>query len=120
MKILITESQFINLFEAATLSDIHDKYYSKIPEDIFRQIISADPTYRVEKSEKMGKFGKWLLSLYLNRKLKIEDLYKAKEYLSYFIKYYNVINDKDINKCKSLSDLYNVVAYYMSTSSTED
>ena len=113
MKILITESQFINLFEAATLSDIHDKYYSKIPEDIFRQIISADPTYRVEKSEKMGKFGKWLLSLYLNRKLKIEDLYKAKEYLSYFIKYYNVLQVKDINKYKSLIDLYNVISQYM-------
>lgn len=113
MKILITESQFRYLFEAATLSDIYTKYYSKIPEDIFRQIISADPTYRVEKSEKMGKYGKWLLSLYMNRELKLEDLYKATTYLKYFIKYYNVINDKDINKCKSLSDLYNIVAYYM-------
>ena len=113
MKILITESQFRYLFEAATLSDIHDKYYSKIPEDIFRQIISADPTYRIEKSEKMGKYGKWLLSLYMNRQLKIEDLYKATEYLQYFIKYYNIIQVKDINKYKSLQDLYNVVSQYM-------
>lgn len=113
MKILITESQFRYLFEAATLSDIHDKYYSKIPEDIFKEIISADPTYRIEKSEKMGKYGKWLLSLYMNRQLKIEDLYKATEYLQYFIKYYNIIQVKDINKYKSLQDLYNVVSIYM-------
>ena len=113
MQIILRESQFINLFEAATLNDIYTKYYSKIPEDIFRQIISADPTYRVEKSDKMGKYGKWLLSLYMNRELKLEDLYKATTYLKFFIKYYNVINDKDINKCKSLSDLYNIVAYYM-------
>jgi hypothetical protein len=113
MRIILKESQFRYLFEAATLSDIYTKYYSKIPEDIFRQIISADPTYRVEKSEKMGKYGKWLLSLYMNRELQLEDLYKATTYLKYFIKYYNVINDKDINKCKSLSDLYNIVAYYM-------
>ncbi len=113
MKILITESQFRYLFEAATLSDIHDKYYSKIPEDIFKEIISADPTYRIEKSEKMGKYGKWLLSLYMNRQLKIEDLYKATEYLQYFIKYYNIIQVKDINKYKSLQDLYNVISIYM-------
>lgn len=113
MRIIINESQFINLFEAASLDDIYEKYYSKIPQDIFKQIISADPTYNVEKSNKMGKYGKWLLQLYINRQLKIEDLYKATTYLKYFIKYYNVINDKDINKCKSLSDLYNIVAYYM-------
>lgn len=113
MRIILKESQFRYLFEAATLNDIYTKYYSKIPEDIFREIISADPTYRIEKSEKMGKYGKWLLSLYMNRELKLEDLYKATTYLKYFIKYYNVINDKDINKCKSLSDLYNIVAYYM-------
>lgn len=113
MRIIINESQFINLFEAATLDDIYTKYYSKIPQDIFNQIISADPTYNSNKPDKMGKYGKWLLQLYINRQLKIEDLYKATTYLKYFIKYYNVINDKDINKCKSLSDLYNIVAYYM-------
>lgn len=113
MRIILRESQFRYLFEAATLNDIYTKYYSKIPEDIFRQIISADPTYRVEKSEKMGKYGKWLLSLYMNRQLKIEDLYKATTYLKYFIKYYYIIQDKDINHYKSLIDLYNVVSQYM-------
>ena len=54
------------LFEAASLGDIYQKYYSQIPEETFRQIVSADPTYNVEKPDKMGKFGKWLLNLYQN------------------------------------------------------
>ena len=49
------------LFEAASLGDIYTKYYSDIPEDVFNQIVSSDPTYR---EGKMGKYGKWLLSLY--------------------------------------------------------
>ena len=113
MKIIINESQFINLFEAANLTDIHKKYYNKIPEDIFMKIVSADPTYRVEKSQKMGKYGKWLLQLYLNRRLKLEDLYKATDYLRCFVDYYNVIKDKDINKIKSLQELYEIVQPYL-------
>lgn len=113
MRIIINESQFINLFEAVNLTDIHKKYYNTIPKDIFMKIISADPTYRVEKSQKMGKYGKWLLQLYLNRRLKVEDLYKATDYLRCFINYYNVIKDKDINKIKSLQELYEIVQPYL-------
>ena len=113
MRIIINESQFINLFEAATLNDIYTKYYSKIPQDIFNQIISADPTYNSNKPDKMGKYGKWLLQLYINRRLKIEDLYKATNYLKCFIEYYNVIQDKDINKIKSLQELYDIVRPYL-------
>ena len=40
----------------------------------------------------MGKFGKWLLGIYLKGNLKTEDLYKATDYLSYFVKYYNKID----------------------------
>lgn len=113
MKILITESHYLKLFEAANISDIYEKYYSSIPQDEFNEIISSDPTWRREKPNKMGKYGKWLLSLYMRDRLKLEDLYKAKEYLSYFIKYFNVINEKDINKYQSLSSLYNAVKEYM-------
>ena len=115
MKIILTENQFNKLILEAVLSldEIYDKYYSKIPRDIFNKIIASDPTYNAVKGDKMGKYGKWLLSLWLNRKMQLEDLYKANEYLSYFIKYYNVIQVKDINKYKSLQDLYNVVSQYI-------
>ena len=94
MKILLSEQQFMYLFEAVSLDDIYLKYYNDIPKDVFEQIVSADPTYRPNK---MGKFGKWLLSLYKSNNLKLEDLYKATNYLRCFIDYYNVIQNKDIN-----------------------
>ena len=90
---LLTEDIEINesLLLEATLDDIYTKYYSNIPQDEFWQIIKADPTYNEQKSQKMGKYGKWLLNLYKQGKLKNEDLYKATDYLSYFVKYYNKI-----------------------------
>ena len=78
MKILINESSFIKLFEATNLSDIYQKYYSNIPQDEFNEIVSSDPTWNSDKPNKMGKYGKWLLSLYMSKRLKLECLYKAK------------------------------------------
>ncbi len=97
------------ILEAATIQDIYQKYYSNIPQDIFQEIISADPTYNTEKPNKMGKYGKWLLGIYLKGNLKTEDLYKVTDYLSYFVKYYNRIENKDINKISDLPSLFNVI-----------
>lgn len=115
---LLTEDIEINesLLLEATLDDIYTKYYSNIPQDEFWQIIKADPTYNEQKSQKMGKYGKWLLNLYKQGKLKNEDLYKATDYLSYFVKYYNKIAEKDINKLPDLPSLYNVIKPYKEAS----
>ena len=113
-RIIITEGQLYNLIcEAATLDDIYVKYYSDIDRGIFNKIVSSDPTWREDKPNKMGKFGKWLLKLWVNKKLMLEDLYKATEYLSYFVKYNNRIDVKDINKYHSLPELYNIVKVFM-------
>ena len=113
-RIIITEGQLYNLIcEAATLDDIYVKYYSDIDRGIFNKIVSSDPTWREDKPNKMGKFGKWLLKLWVNKKLMLEDLYKATEYLSYFVKYNNRIDVKDINKYHSLLELYNIVKVFM-------
>ena len=53
------------------------------------------------------------LWLYQNRQLKLEDLYKAKEYLTYFIKFAQKIEDKDINHYSSLPQLYEKVRPFM-------
>jgi hypothetical protein len=112
--IMITESQAMNLlFEAASIQDIYQKYYSNIPQDIFQQIISADPTYNIEKPNKMGKYGKWLLALYQKQNLKIEDLYKATQYLSTFIKFNAKLQQKDIMKYHSLSELYKTIEPFL-------
>lgn len=110
MRIILSESQYMYLFEAASLGDIYTKYYSDIPEEVFNQIVSSDPTYR---DGKMGKYGKWLLSLYKSNNLKLEDLYKATNYLRCFVDYYSVIQNKDINKIKSLQELYDTVRPYL-------
>lgn len=96
-----------------TIQNIYQKYYSNIPNGIFTQIIQSDPTYSVDKPDKMGKYGKWLLNLYRKGNLKIEDLYKAKEYLTYFSKYINKIETKDINKFQTLPQLYKTVEPFM-------
>ena len=107
---IITEAVREYLMEAATsLSDIYKKHYSDIPEKDFFSIIQLDPTYKPEQPDKMGKFGKWILSQYQRKLLKKEDFYKVKDYLHYFVKYYNKIQNKDINQYKSIQDLFDVV-----------
>lgn len=113
-KTLIKESISKLITEAVlSIDEIYSKYYSNIPRDIFNEIISSDPTFNKNKGNKMGKYGKWLLGLYLGKRLKLEDLYKATNYLRCFVEYYNVIKDKDINKIKSLQQLYDVVRPYL-------
>lgn len=107
---IIKESFSNLLLEAMSLEDVYQKWYNDIDKDVFSQIVSADPTSGVNK---VGKYSKWLLSLYKNKNLKLEDLYKATEYLNYFIKFNNKIDNRDINHYKSLPELYNVVKGFM-------
>ena len=97
------------ILEAASLADVYQKYYNQIPEDEFNQIVAADPT---SGDDKMGKYSKWLLALYTSGNLKLEDLYKATEYLTTFHKYKQKLDRKDIGQYKSLPDLYNAIEPY--------
>ena len=94
---------------AATIEEIYQKYYKDINQRDFQKIYQADPTYNPQKPDKFGKYTKWLLNLYKSNNLKIEDLYKATEYLTYFTKYINKLEIKDINKYKTLPQLYKTV-----------
>ncbi len=99
------------LLEAMSLDDVHQKYYYKIPEETFYSIISADPTVGDEE-DRMGKYSKWLLALYTSGNLKLEDLYKAKTYLTIFHKYKQKLEQKDIGQYKSLPELYKAIEPY--------
>jgi hypothetical protein len=92
--------------------EIYKKYYSKIPYDTFISIIESDPQSKVKNNviEKIGRFGKLLISLYQKKGLKLEDLDKAKEYLDYAYKHNVTI---DINKIKELGDIYELVKQYI-------
>lgn len=94
------------LLEAASLEDVYTKYYSQMPQDDFLKIVKADPT---AGDNKMGKYSQWLLRLYQNGKLKLEDLYKATEDLTLFHKYKAKLQQKDISQYGSLDQLFNAV-----------
>lgn len=104
------------LSEAAlSIDNIYNSYYKNVDRKAFNQIVAADPTSVLENDvpKKMGNYSKWLLNLYMRKKLKLEDLYKATEYLELFSKNKNILskdnNITDINKIKSLTDLFKIV-----------
>ena len=94
------------LFEA-TVDEVYTRYYSDVDRDIFNQINKSDPTSKDGK--KKGRYLPWLLKIYKNKNLKLEDLYKATDYLTTFDKYKNKLDTTDINKLNSLPDLYKTI-----------
>ena len=99
-----------------TIKDAWDKFYfdkTKFPalngnEELFIKLNDLYP--KNNDNFDKGTFT-WLYNLLSKGALKEEDFYKAKEYLEVFKKFINVIpvENRDINKYKSLPDLYVVV-----------
>lgn len=94
------------LVERTLLEGIRDakKYFPNISDEDYIKIIQADPTYK-QGTDNFGTYGKWLLNLYKQNKLKLEDLYKATEYLTAFEENKRNFSNKDIGQFKSLPDL---------------
>ena len=93
--------------------EIYQKYYSKIPYDKFMDIVVADPKTNIDGTGELlslGKYAKMLLSFYQKGTLRDEDLEKAEEYLECVYSHNIAL---DINKLKSLGDLYQVVQKYL-------
>jgi hypothetical protein len=109
MRYLKLYEHFI-LESVLTSDEIYAKYYSDIDRNEFDKIVKSDPT---SKSNKVGKYSKWLLNLYKNNNLKLEDLYKATEYLTAFNLHQHKLPIKDINSIKSLPKLFNLVEPYI-------
>jgi hypothetical protein len=113
VKYLINIYEFLN---EAKIDDIYSKYYSDIDSDTFNQIVTADPTTIIKNDEiaKMGMYSKWLLSLYKNDNLLIEDLYKATDYLKTYdhLKRSNKITGREANILifKTLPDLFKIIS----------
>lgn len=133
----------IRLFETflfeykMSLDEIKDKYYKDISSDDYLQIIQADPTTKMKNDEikKVGKYTKWILQLYKGKKykedgkkktykLKLEDLYKVKEYLKLFDKFKRIIkkegNDVNIFDYNTLPQLYDIVKKFEDSEDEED
>lgn len=112
---LLTEDIEINesLLLEATLDDIYTKYYSNIPQDEFWQIIKADPTYNEQRSQKMGKYGKWLLNQYRQGNLDMNNLSKVRNTIDFFNRYNRQLEVKDINQYKNIDQVYDNVKNFM-------
>ena len=121
-KINLNELRVIikEIINEATADEIKTKYYPDITQEIFNDIVNADKITSNLENGKIGNYAKWLLNLYKKNNLKLEDLYKAEEYLPIFDKLSkaNKLEIKDINKYKSLSELYNVIADYVGNDKT--
>jgi hypothetical protein len=87
------------------LDDIRAKYYSDIPEGLFRKLVKIDPTYN-ENKDKLGTYGKWILNMYKKEKFKEEDFYKITEDLQNFEDNKRKFKNKDINQYKSTRELF--------------
>jgi hypothetical protein len=101
------------LFEAIMdIDTIYNKYYTNFDRNTFDKIIEVDPT-TVTKDKKLGMYSKWLLKLHISKKLKLEDLYKATEYLTAFNQFKHKVSDKDINSYSSLVDIFKEVEPFL-------
>ena len=85
------------------------KYYPNIPDNIFMQLISLDPTYR-DGSNSLGKYGKWILNLFNRGKITDNDFDEIPNLLKQFTIYKNRIQNKDLNSYKTLDDLADILA----------
>ena len=97
----------------ATLDDIYTKYYNDIPQDIFWNIIKTDPTYDEQRSQKMGKYGKWLLNQYRQGHLDMNNLSKVRNTIDFFNRYNRQLEVKDINQYKNIDQVYDNVKNFM-------
>ena len=95
--------------------EIHRKYYPIISEKNFNTIILADTISSTPQKNKVGKYAKWLLNLYKKNNLKLEDLYKAQEYITAFDKAVRIkrLPDNDLNHYKSLPDMYLAIRSFL-------
>ncbi|GAH14938.1 unnamed protein product, partial [marine sediment metagenome] len=75
--------------------------------DTFNSIVASDPS-------KNKQYSQWLLNLFTSNSLRLEDLYKATEYLHFYdeLKRKNVIpvDKRDIGKFTSLQELHTLIS----------
>ncbi len=93
-----------------SLDYIYNKYYKSelLPRDVFDEIIASDPT---TKPNKLGVYCKWLLNLYENDKLMLEDLYKVTKYLKLYHRFKQElpVEQRDINGIEDLPELFSII-----------
>lgn len=103
--------------KTAGIEEAYTKYYSNIPREIFNRIVAADPSLQIEEDEtpnKIGTYGQWLLRMYTQGKLKLEDLEKTYDNLEKLMLLVPQLKRKkesvDINKFKNPTELFTFIS----------
>jgi hypothetical protein len=110
--------ELAGLVNEARMEDLYDKYFSDIPREEFDKIISSVPDISKERNDykSIRVMSNWLINLYRAGNLKIEDLYKAKEYLTlYYRNSSDLIKqgvDIKLENYKDLPSLYQIIKNY--------
>lgn len=101
-------NNLVNIEYKGRLAAIQNKF--ELDESVLVEVVKSDPTQN-------KKYTEWLVRLYSKDLIKIEDLYKATQYLKIFnrcVEKRLIAEDKrDINKSKTLQDLFNIVEKYI-------
>jgi hypothetical protein len=89
------------------LDDAFQFYKDKITRDKFDSLIALDPTFQ-ENQDRLGTYGKWILTSYLRKSITEEDLENVTETLFDFEENKRYIKDQrgnSINNYKTLADI---------------
>lgn len=96
------------------LRDIHKKYYADMSEDVFWQIVQADPTYDAEGHPgKKGKYTQWLLNAYKKGVIGADALNECSFLLDVFHRYRQLLDERDIMKYDTLQMLRDALDPYL-------
>jgi hypothetical protein len=105
------------LLNEATPQEVYDKYYSNIPVNTYKRLISADPKTTINNDDgtiqKIGKYAKTIIDIWKADKLRFEDLPKATEYITLSYRFNIPLGD-----CKTLPEMYNRVKHKIAQTST--
>jgi len=82
--------------------EVYKKYFSSLEKEVFDKIYDTS-----------NKYYRWLIKLYNDKKLKLEDLYKAEKYLKTFDEFKHKFKGIDIFKLESLPELFLLVKDYI-------
>jgi hypothetical protein len=100
----------------AGIEDAYSKYYSDIPREVFNQLVSADPTATQDATgnpKKIGTYGQWILRMFQQKKLKLEDLYKVTRDLKTLVQLLPFLKREgisfNINQMKDTHDFFEFI-----------
>ncbi len=115
------KEHILNLLTEAKIESEYNRYKDLLDYETYEKIVTKDPDYR---NGYLGKFGHWLVKIYLalpskdaKKRFIEEDLTKeqTQDSMKLFLRFKSQITnreDKELTKIKSLGELYDIILKY--------